>query len=118
MGAAPRHVFRRDQAGHGGLGARRWEAAQRESFVRHQYGGVIGGRIKKDKMFFFGGVDVFSHTLGALLKARVPLPIALPLSLEASGSRALAAESPRLSAKAREGASLGEGAPSQRGRDQ
>jgi general secretion pathway protein F len=47
-------------------------------------------------------------TLGALLKARVPLTIALPLALEASGSRTLAAESPRLSAKARDGASLGE----------
>jgi hypothetical protein len=56
----------------GGLGARRWEAAQRESFVRHQYGGTIGGPIKKDKMFFFGGVDIFSHTLGALLNARQP----------------------------------------------
>jgi len=56
----------------GGLGARRWEAAQRESFVRHQYGATAGGRIKKDKMFFFGGVDVFSHTAGTLLNARQP----------------------------------------------
>jgi hypothetical protein len=56
----------------GGLGARRWEAAQRESFVRHQYGGTAGGPIKKDKMFFFGGIDVFSHTLGALVNARQP----------------------------------------------
>jgi hypothetical protein len=56
----------------GGLGARRWEAAQRESFVRHQYGATAGGRIIKDKMFFFGGLDVFSHTLGALVNARQP----------------------------------------------
>ena len=45
----------------GGLGARRWESAQRESFVRHQYGGTVSGRIIKDKMFFFGGIDVFSQ---------------------------------------------------------
>ncbi|HTM52090.1 MAG TPA: carboxypeptidase-like regulatory domain-containing protein, partial [Bryobacteraceae bacterium] len=45
----------------GGLGARRWEAANRESFVRHQFGGTAGGPIKKDKMFFFVGADVFRH---------------------------------------------------------
>ena len=56
----------------GGLGSRRWEAPQRESFVRHQYGGTVSGPVIKDKMFFFGGVDVFSHTLGSLLNARQP----------------------------------------------
>jgi hypothetical protein len=56
----------------GGFGARRWEAAQRESFVRHQDGGTLGGPVRKNKMFFFGGVDVFSHTLGALINARQP----------------------------------------------
>ncbi|MDP2996145.1 MAG: TonB-dependent receptor [Bryobacterales bacterium] len=56
----------------GGLGARRWEAANRESFVRHQLGGTVGGRIKKDKMFFFGGFEVFRHTSGQLLNARHP----------------------------------------------
>ena len=56
----------------GGLGARRWEAANRESFVRHQYGGTVAGPVKKDKMFYFGGIDVFSHTLGALVNARQP----------------------------------------------
>ena len=56
----------------GGLGSRRWEAPKRESFVRHQYGGTVSGPIIKDKMFFFGGVDVFSHTLGSLLNARQP----------------------------------------------
>ena len=56
----------------GGLGARRWEAANRESFVRHQFGGTVGGRIKKDKMFFFGGYEAFRHTSGQLLNVRHP----------------------------------------------
>jgi hypothetical protein len=56
----------------GGLGARRWEAANRESFVRHQFGGTVGGPIKKDKMFFFGGIDNFRHTSGQLLNVRQP----------------------------------------------
>lgn len=56
----------------GGLGARRWEAAQRESFVRHQFGGSAGGPIKKDKMFFFGGADLFRHTSAQLVNARHP----------------------------------------------
>jgi hypothetical protein len=56
----------------GGLGARRWELPTRESFVRHQFGGTVGGKIIKDKMFFFGGVEVFSHTLGATLTVRQP----------------------------------------------
>ncbi|MSV29114.1 MAG: carboxypeptidase regulatory-like domain-containing protein [Bryobacterales bacterium] len=56
----------------GGMGARRWEAPNRESFVRHQFGGVVGGPIRKDKMFFFGGVDEFRHSSGAVLNARYP----------------------------------------------
>jgi hypothetical protein len=56
----------------GGMGARRWEAANRESFVRHQFGGTIGGPIKRDKMFFFGSADVFRHTSNLVLNARYP----------------------------------------------
>jgi len=56
----------------GGMGARRWEAANRESFVRHQFGGTVGGPLKKDKMFFFGSADVFRHTSNIVLNARYP----------------------------------------------
>jgi len=56
----------------GGMGARRWEAASRESFVRHQFGGTVGGPIRRDKMFFFGSADVFRHTSNLVLNARYP----------------------------------------------
>jgi hypothetical protein len=56
----------------GGMGARRWEAANRESFVRHQFGGTVGGPIKRDKMFFFASADVFRHTANLVLNARYP----------------------------------------------
>lgn len=56
----------------GGMGARRWEAANRESFVRHQFGGTVGGPIRRDKMFFFGSADVFRHTSNLVLNARYP----------------------------------------------
>lgn len=56
----------------GGMGARRWDAANRESFVRHQFGGMLGGPIKKDKMFFLGSADIFRHTAGLIQNARYP----------------------------------------------
>jgi len=39
----------------GDLNARDYFAATRDSIKRNQWGGVIGGRIIKDKLFFFGG---------------------------------------------------------------
>ncbi|HWB87513.1 MAG TPA: TonB-dependent receptor [Bryobacteraceae bacterium] len=56
----------------GGLGARRWEAANRESFIRHQFGGTLGGPIKKDKMFFTAGLDGFRYSLNSVLNGRYP----------------------------------------------
>ncbi len=56
----------------GGMGARRWEAPERESFVRHQFGGTVGGPIRRDKMFFFGSADVFRHKSNLILNARYP----------------------------------------------
>ena len=46
----------------GGLDARRWGASSRLSYVRHQAGGTVGGPIKKDKMFFFGGFEAYRFT--------------------------------------------------------
>ena len=56
----------------GGMGARRWEAANRESFVRHQFGGTVGAPIRRDKVFFFGSADVFRHTSNLVQNARYP----------------------------------------------
>src|SRR5690242_8084410 len=39
----------------GDLNARDFFAAQRDTLKRNQFGGVIGGPIKRDKLFFFGG---------------------------------------------------------------
>ncbi len=39
----------------GDLNARDYFSATRDSIKRNQWGGVIGGRIIKDKLFFFGG---------------------------------------------------------------
>ena len=39
----------------GDLNARDFFSASRDSIKRNQWGGVIGGRIIKDKLFFFGG---------------------------------------------------------------
>jgi hypothetical protein len=56
----------------GGMGARRWEAASRDSYVRHQFGGTAGGPIKKNEMFYLGGFDTFRHTERLVLNARYP----------------------------------------------
>jgi hypothetical protein len=56
----------------GGMGARRWEVPERQSFVRHQFGGAAGGPIRKDKTFFFGSADIFRHTAGLIQNARYP----------------------------------------------
>src|SRR5262249_51652757 len=46
------------------------------SFKRNQFGGVLGGPIKKDKTFFFGGYEGLRQGLGTTLIATVPTSLA------------------------------------------
>jgi hypothetical protein len=45
----------------GDFNARNFFAAKRDSLKRNQYGGVIGGPIRKNKLFFFGGYQRTSN---------------------------------------------------------
>jgi hypothetical protein len=45
-------------------------------FIRNQFGGVLGGPIKKDKTFFFGGYEGLRQGLGTTLIATVPTALA------------------------------------------
>jgi len=56
----------------GGFGARRWAVANRESFVRHQFGATFAGPVRRDKTFFLVSTDNFRHTAGLVSNARYP----------------------------------------------
>src|SRR5262245_51763534 len=62
----------------GKLNARDAFAAKRDTLKRNQFGGVIGGPIKKDKMFFFGGYQRTSlRSDGVQNTAFIPTPASL-----------------------------------------
>ena len=42
------------------------------AFTRHQFGGVIGGPLKKNKIFFFGGYERLQEDLGQTVVTAVP----------------------------------------------
>jgi hypothetical protein len=53
-----------------------FDAASPPSFKRNQFGGVLGGPIKKDRTFIFGGYEGLRQGLGTTLIATVPTLLA------------------------------------------
>ncbi len=49
-----------------------FDVGKRPPFTRHQYGGVVGGPLVKNRTFFFGGVEVLREDLGVSKVATVP----------------------------------------------
>ena len=48
---------------------------KRGRFTQNQYGGTVGGPIRKDKLFFFGDFERFSSRQSATLQSVVPTPL-------------------------------------------
>jgi hypothetical protein len=62
----------------GDMNARNFFAATRDSLKRNQFGGVVGGPIKKDKLFYFAGFQgTTQRTAPATTQAFVPTAAAL-----------------------------------------
>src|SRR5437773_4098070 len=59
------------------LDARNFFAQEKPSFRRNQYGGYIGGPIRKNKTFFFGGYEALKTRKGLTYTTQVPTPAML-----------------------------------------
>ena len=59
------------------LDARNFFSASRPSYQRNQFGGYIGGPIRKNKTFFFGGYEALRERKGLTYSGQVPTPAML-----------------------------------------
>jgi len=59
------------------LDARNFFSATRPSYQRNQFGGYIGGPIRKNKTFFFGGYEALRERKGLTYAGQVPTPAML-----------------------------------------
>ncbi len=61
------HFFRNDN-----FDARNFFDGRQPKFTRNQYGGTLGGPVKRDKAFFFGGWEGLRERLGRTIISAVP----------------------------------------------
>lgn len=59
------------------LDARNFFSATRPSYQRNQFGGYVGGPIRKNKTFFFGGYESLRERKGLTYSGQVPTPAML-----------------------------------------
>jgi hypothetical protein len=49
-----------------------FDVSGKPPFTRNQYGGAIGGPIRRDRLFFFGGYEALNENLGRTITSTVP----------------------------------------------